>query len=69
MNSTTSDKQPAGRDDGPDDEEEEELREYSSPACAMHEFDLAGERAAKDRAPAPASSPGNPADHGQSKRP
>lgn len=41
MNTTTSnDKRPA---EGADDEEYE-LREYSSPACSMHEFDLAGER-------------------------
>jgi uncharacterized protein YndB with AHSA1/START domain len=42
MNTTTSnDKRP----ESPDDDEEFELREYSSPACSMHEFDLAGERA------------------------
>ena len=40
MNSTTSnDKSSTGPDD-----EDWELREYSSPACSMHEFDLAGER-------------------------
>lgn len=41
MNITTShDKRPGEGDD----EEEYELREYSSPACYMHEFDLADER-------------------------
>lgn len=47
MNSTTSnDKstEPQGKGEGEDEDEESELREYSSPACSMHEFDLAGER-------------------------
>ena len=41
MNSTTSNgKRPAA----PDEDEEYELREYSSPACYMHEFDMTAER-------------------------
>lgn len=36
---------PNGNDPTGPDEEDWELREYSSPACSMHEFDLAGERA------------------------
>lgn len=43
MNSTTSNDK-STEPPGEDKDEEYELREYSSPACAMHEFDLAGER-------------------------
>jgi uncharacterized protein YndB with AHSA1/START domain len=44
MNITTSnDKRP----EPPGDDEDVEPREYSSPACSMHEFDLAGERSGR----------------------
>jgi len=52
MNSTTSGGKSAGPHDQECDlsrEEEEEPREYSSPACLMHEFDLAGERSGAAR--------------------
>jgi uncharacterized protein YndB with AHSA1/START domain len=52
MNSTTSGGKSAGphhREHDQSRDEDDEPREYSSPACLMHEFDLAGERSGAAR--------------------